>query len=124
LILTGATETSPAPLLNSSSIIIEGQSPHACFHESKAVTGLLPLNILSAYYVCSFCKDTDELFFIKLSALTTPHSTLRIYYSILTAISQSKMGLFSSNQFSATACATTCEAIVKHYTDRLNQIAF
>ncbi|MDZ8104821.1 MAG: hypothetical protein RM338_04245 [Nostoc sp. DedQUE12a] len=62
--------------------IIEGQSPHACFHELKAVTGLLPLNILSvgAQY---FPRKSCELFFIKLSGLMTPHSTLRIYYSAL-----------------------------------------
>lgn len=56
-------------------IIIEGQSPHACFHESKAVTRLLPLNILSV--VRSFPRNTYELSFIRLSGLMTPHTILR-----------------------------------------------
>ncbi|MFN6560554.1 MAG: hypothetical protein RMY28_012175 [Nostoc sp. ChiSLP01] len=58
--------------------IIEGQSPHACFHESKAVTGLLPLNILSVFGAQYFPRNIYELFFIKLSGIMTPHSTLRI----------------------------------------------
>ncbi|WP_375474324.1 hypothetical protein [uncultured Nostoc sp.] len=57
------------------SIIIEGQSPHACFHESKAVTRLLPLNILSCDR--SFPRNTYELSFIRLSELMTPHTILR-----------------------------------------------
>ncbi|MEH2328370.1 hypothetical protein [Nostoc sp.] len=57
------------------SIIIEGQFPHAYFHESKAVTRLLPLNILSGDR--SFPTNTYELSSIGISELMTPHTILR-----------------------------------------------
>ncbi|MEH1877304.1 hypothetical protein [Nostoc sp.] len=64
--------------------IIEGQYPHACFHKSKAVIGLLPLNILSVFSVGvaqpkhrSFLRNTYELSFIRLSGLITPHTIIR-----------------------------------------------
>ncbi|MDZ7968726.1 MAG: hypothetical protein RM368_27870 [Nostoc sp. DedSLP03] len=53
----------------------EGQSPHAYFHISKAVTRLLPLNILSVDR--SFARNTYELPFIRLSEFMTPHTRLR-----------------------------------------------
>ena len=47
------------------------------FYEPKAVTRLLPLNILSIFSNRSFPRNTYELCFIGLSELMTPHTVLR-----------------------------------------------